>query len=103
MGEDRRIIINGRASICRWSLEAAFLTKEQAASVVQKILALSVDFPVSYSVEYSAREDRDVHVVRIGEMSWANNLVAAAEILRESDWQEPDEAAAQRDMQEVGG
>jgi hypothetical protein len=96
MGEYRPIV-NGRASICHWSLTASFLLKEQATKAVERILAMDVDCPVSYCKELTEKSER--HLVIIEDMSWANNLVAVAEILRECDWQEPEDGAAQRDME----
>lgn len=80
-------IVNGRASICHWSLSASFLLKEQAVKAVERILALNIDVPVSYCKELSER--REHHLVVIEDMAWAANLATVAQILKECDWQEP--------------
>lgn len=81
-----KVTVNGRASICTWTLTASFLTKEQAKTAIDRIMAEGIDFPVSYCKVFS--DTREHHVVEIEEMSWATNLSTVAKILEGVDWRD---------------
>lgn len=80
----KKPVVNGRASICEWSLRAEFKTKEQAKTAIKKILDLDIDFPVEY--EKHMDSTHDIHCVLINGMSWAGNLITVAKILEEVDY-----------------
>lgn len=77
-------VVGGSASICNWSLRASFLTKEQAAKAVRKILKEEIDFNVSYEPEMGGT--RTHHVVSVEDMPWATNLSTVAKILESVDY-----------------
>lgn len=81
--------VNGRASICTWTLTASFLTKKQAVTAIENILAENINFHVSYSVHWSDTQEH--HLVEIEEMSWARNLATVAAILEGIDCKEDGE------------
>lgn len=81
--------INGRTSICSWSLRADFKTKYQAKTAIKKILDQDIDFNVEYEKYYS--ETDELYSVVITGMFWAENLSTVAEILKEVDYKMDDE------------
>lgn len=76
--------INGRASICHWTLSVSFKTKEQTVKALKKILKEDIDFPVSYRTEMTS--DGYQYFLDIDDMSWAANLSTVAKILEKVDY-----------------
>lgn len=79
----REWLVNSRASVCRWSLQAEFLAKEQVRLAVHEIMKNPIDF--DFSCSRSHNDGRDVFVLTVENMSWASNLKTIAKILARVD------------------
>lgn len=80
--------VRGSASICAWSLEFKFLTREQC----QKFINLYLDeFEFADNIQYSMVSCDSItkteHWVTIENSSWANNLTRVAQLLEQCDYQ----------------
>lgn len=91
LGTDKpyRPIVRGSASICHWSLEFKFLTREQC----QKFINLYLDeFTYADNIKYMMvvgdSLTKDEHWVTIAENSWANNLTRVGQLLEQCDYQQ---------------
>jgi len=86
IGRKHRIFTNPapnyRASICTWSLQFKFETREQCTSFMFELLETS-DIP--WNINYEEQEGNN-HIVSIDEMSWAKNLTLVSEILERVDY-----------------
>ena len=76
--------VNGRASICEWSLKATFKTKEQAVKAIKELLEQDIHFPLSYEVDFV--DSGHTHSIVIDDMPWAGNLKTVAKILQRVDY-----------------
>lgn len=80
--------VRNRASICNWTLEAKFLTREQCQRFINLYLT---EFDEADNVSYRAvRGDSmllDEHYVVIENMSWAANLTKVGRLLEKCDYQ----------------
>lgn len=80
--------VRGSASICTWSLEFKFLTREQC----QKFINLYLDeFEYANNIKYEMVAGdsftKNEHWVTIEESSWANNLSRVGKLLEKCDYQ----------------
>lgn len=49
-------IINGKASVCEWSLEFSFINKQQCIDFINDLLQEEVDYSFSYSPEFDGED-----------------------------------------------
>lgn len=77
-------VVNGRASICNWSLEFSFRTRQQVVKFIDLLLKDEIDFHFEY--EYIMTDKDYLYTVRIHDMSWADNLQRVAGYLKEVDY-----------------
>lgn len=71
-------------SICRWSLEFSFDTKEQATKAIELLNKDETDF--TYTLEAAKTKDKTVYIITIPFGLWASNLAAVADILKQVDF-----------------
>ena len=76
--------VQGRASICTWSLKFYFFEREQALKAVNKILKKYSYIDIH--IETQTVENRDATIVEIVNMSWANNLKYIARLIESCDY-----------------
>ena len=79
--------VGGHASICNWSLEFKFLTREQC----QKFINLYLDefgFADNIKYEMVAGDSitRSEHWVTLENVIWANNLTRVGKLLEKCDY-----------------
>lgn len=86
--EPYRPVVRGRASICTWTLQFKFLTREQCTKFINLYLE---EFEYASNVEYEMilgdSLTKDEHWVTI-ENSWANNLTRVGQLLEQCDYQQ---------------
>lgn len=87
--ETYRPVVRGRASICTWSLEFRFLTREQCVKFINLYLA-DFDYADNIKYEYIVGDSitQGEHWVTIEEVSWANNLTRVGQLLEQCDYQQ---------------
>ena len=76
---------NHRASVCSWTLELSFLTDEQARAFMQQLIQYEVLFDFEYVTTLS---EHLTHYVITVQGSWANNLIAIAQMAETVDYKE---------------
>ena len=85
-GETYKPTVRGSASICTWTLNFRFLTREQCVKFINLYLA---EFEYASNVEYEMivgdSLTKDEHWVSI-EGSWANNLTKVGQLLEQCDY-----------------
>lgn len=79
--------VRGRASICEWTLEFKFLTREQCLKFINLYLK---DFDHAHNIKYDYIIGDSVtigeHWVTIEDVSWANNLTRVGKLLEKCDY-----------------
>ena len=81
----KKPVVEGRASICTWTLQFHFFTQEQRDKAVKMIMK---DHPhVNLSIWTDHLESKETYFCTINSHSWANNLTNIAKILEKFDYQ----------------
>lgn len=80
--------VRGSASVCTWTLEFKFLTREQC----QKFIGLYLDeFEYATNIKYEMTVGdsftKNEHYITIEHGSWANNLTRVGKLLEKCDYQ----------------
>lgn len=80
--------VRNRASICSWTLEFKFLTREQCLKFINLYLN-EIDYSdnVSYRAVRGDSVILDEHYVTIENMTWAGNLTKVGKLLEKCDYQ----------------
>lgn len=74
---------HGKASICRWIIEASFITKEQITDFITEYMKL--DIPLEFSYEEKEEDGITNYTVNVSGC-WAQNLKDIGELLEHVDY-----------------
>lgn len=82
-------VVRGSASVCTWSLEFKFLTREQCKKFINLFLD---EFEFANNIKYDKITGdsitKDEHWVTIEDFSWANNLTRVGKLLEKCDYEQ---------------
>jgi hypothetical protein len=84
--DERKPVINGRASVVTSSITITVLWKKQLTKLIHWLI--ENDYSFGWSVTDLFQQNTKYHLT-IDEVIWANNLVEIAGILEKCDYQEP--------------
>lgn len=85
--EPYRPVVRGSASICSWTLEFRFLTREQCLKFINLFLdEFTYADNIKYNMVIGDSLIKDEHWVTVENVSWANNLTKVGELLEQCDY-----------------